>query len=123
MAIVLLAVAALRTAAARPFLPRRSGPVDVIEDHRENSDKLPPLVAGGNPRPCFRELFVSPKKCLRRSAEAAPRQGMDLAGNDTLRRDFGHDPALLRQQVVVTVRHELAHHIGFDELGVQGLGL
>ena len=42
---------------------------------------------------------------------------------DTLRRDFGHDPALLREQVVVTVRHELAHHIGFDELGVQGLGL
>jgi len=42
---------------------------------------------------------------------------------DTLRRDFGHDAALLRQQVVVTVRHELAHHIGFDELGVQGLGL
>jgi len=42
---------------------------------------------------------------------------------DTLRRDFGHDPELLREQVVVTVRHELAHHIGFDELGVQGLGL
>ena len=42
---------------------------------------------------------------------------------DTLRRDFGHDPELLREQVTVTVRHELAHHIGFDELGVQGLGL
>jgi predicted Zn-dependent protease with MMP-like domain len=42
---------------------------------------------------------------------------------DTLRRDFGHDAELLREQVVVTVRHELAHHIGFDELGVQGLGL
>jgi predicted Zn-dependent protease with MMP-like domain len=42
---------------------------------------------------------------------------------DTLRRDFGHDPELLRRQVTVTVRHELAHHIGFDELGVQGLGL
>jgi predicted Zn-dependent protease with MMP-like domain len=42
---------------------------------------------------------------------------------DTLRRDFGHDPDLLRQQVTITVRHELAHHIGFDELGVQGLGL
>ena len=42
---------------------------------------------------------------------------------DTLRRDFGHDPDLLREQVTVTVRHELAHHIGFDELGVQGLGL
>ena len=42
---------------------------------------------------------------------------------DTLRRDFGHDPELLRDQVVRTVRHELAHHVGFDELGVQGLGL
>ena len=42
---------------------------------------------------------------------------------DTLRRDFGHDPELLRLQVVRTVRHELAHHIGFDELGVRDLGL
>jgi predicted Zn-dependent protease with MMP-like domain len=42
---------------------------------------------------------------------------------DTLRRDFGHDPDLLRDQVVRTVRHELAHHVGFDELGVRGLGL
>ncbi len=42
---------------------------------------------------------------------------------DTLRRDFGHDPDLLRDQVVRTVRHEIAHHIGFDELGVEGLGL
>jgi predicted Zn-dependent protease with MMP-like domain len=42
---------------------------------------------------------------------------------DTLRRDFGHDAELLRDQVLRTVRHELAHHVGFDELGVQGLGL
>jgi len=42
---------------------------------------------------------------------------------DTLRRDFGHDPDELREQVVRTVRHELAHHLGWDELGVQGLGL
>jgi predicted Zn-dependent protease with MMP-like domain len=42
---------------------------------------------------------------------------------DTLRRDFGHDPALLRAQVTRTVRHELAHHVGFDELGVRDLGL
>jgi predicted Zn-dependent protease with MMP-like domain len=42
---------------------------------------------------------------------------------DTLRRDFGHDADALRQQVTRTVRHELAHHVGFDELGVRGLGL
>ena len=42
---------------------------------------------------------------------------------DTLRRDFGHDPEKLREQVVRTVRHELAHHVGFDELGVSRLDL
>ena len=42
---------------------------------------------------------------------------------DTLRRDFGHDPELLREQVTITVRHELAHHLGADELGVRDLGL
>jgi predicted Zn-dependent protease with MMP-like domain len=42
---------------------------------------------------------------------------------DTLRRDFGHDPDMLRDQVTRVVRHELAHHVGFDELGVRGLGL
>jgi predicted Zn-dependent protease with MMP-like domain len=42
---------------------------------------------------------------------------------DTLRRDFGHDPELLRAQVTQTVRHELAHHVGFDELGVRDLVL
>ena len=42
---------------------------------------------------------------------------------DTLLRDFGHDPDLLREQVTRTVRHELAHHLGADELGVRELGL
>ena len=42
---------------------------------------------------------------------------------DTLERDFGHDPELLRAQVQRTVRHELAHHLGWDEHGVRGLGL
>ena len=36
---------------------------------------------------------------------------------------FGHDPALLRAQVERTVRHELAHHLGWDEPGMRGLGL
>lgn len=42
---------------------------------------------------------------------------------DTLTRDFGHDPELLKAQVTRTVRHELAHHLGWDEKGVRGLGL
>ncbi len=42
---------------------------------------------------------------------------------DTLERDFGHDPGLLRAQVARTVRHELAHHLGWDERGVRDLGL
>jgi predicted Zn-dependent protease with MMP-like domain len=42
---------------------------------------------------------------------------------DTLERDFGHDPELLRAQVERTVRHEVAHHLGWDERGVRGLGL
>jgi predicted Zn-dependent protease with MMP-like domain len=30
---------------------------------------------------------------------------------------------MLRREVTRTVRHELAHHVGFDELGVRDLGL
>ncbi len=42
---------------------------------------------------------------------------------DTLERDFGHDRNLLARQVEQTLRHELAHHLGWDEGGVGGLGL
>jgi predicted Zn-dependent protease with MMP-like domain len=42
---------------------------------------------------------------------------------DTLERDFGYDPDLLRAQVERTLRHELAHHLGWHERGVRELGL
>src|SRR5689334_3187475 len=42
---------------------------------------------------------------------------------DTLERDFGHDRTLLARQVERTLRHELAHHLGWGERGVGGLGL
>ena len=42
---------------------------------------------------------------------------------DTLERDFGHDEDLLRAQVVRTLRHELAHHLGWGGRGVRELGL
>ena len=42
---------------------------------------------------------------------------------DTLIRDFGWDRDVLRAQVERTLRHELAHHLGWGESGVRGLGL
>jgi predicted Zn-dependent protease with MMP-like domain len=42
---------------------------------------------------------------------------------DTLERDFGWDRDMLRAQVERTLRHEIAHHIGWNEPGVRGLGL
>jgi predicted Zn-dependent protease with MMP-like domain len=42
---------------------------------------------------------------------------------DTLERDFGHDPELLQAQVERTLRHEVAHHLGWPEEGVRELGL
>jgi predicted Zn-dependent protease with MMP-like domain len=42
---------------------------------------------------------------------------------DTLERDFGHDREALAREVDRTLRHELAHHLGWDEHGVGELGL
>ena len=42
---------------------------------------------------------------------------------DTLERDFGYDPEMLAAQVERTLFHEIAHHLGWNERGVRGLGL
>jgi predicted Zn-dependent protease with MMP-like domain len=42
---------------------------------------------------------------------------------DTLIRDFGYDINVLAAQIERTVRHELAHHLGWNEQGVADLGL
>ncbi len=42
---------------------------------------------------------------------------------DTLVCDFGHDPEELRRHVAITVRHEVAHHLGAGERRVAELGL
>ena len=36
--------------------------------------------------------------------------------------DFGHDPALLEEEVRATVLHELGHHFGIDENRLHELG-
>jgi len=55
--------------------------------------------------------------------DSAAGAGKVVIFRDTLRRDFGSDGDELREQVVRVVRHELAHHVGFDEMGVGELGL
>ena len=42
---------------------------------------------------------------------------------DTLERDFGSSPDRLASQVERTLRHEVAHHLGYNEPGVAALGL
>ena len=46
-----------------------------------------------------------------------------LIFRDTLVRDFGDNRERLRLHVIQTVRHEVGHHLGFDETGVRKLGL
>lgn len=43
--------------------------------------------------------------------------------HDTLLRDYGDDPERLAVEVDRTLRHEIAHHLGYSEGGVAGLGL
>jgi predicted Zn-dependent protease with MMP-like domain len=42
---------------------------------------------------------------------------------DTLERDFGDDRKMLAGEIDRTLRHELAHHLGWGEDGVGELGL
>jgi predicted Zn-dependent protease with MMP-like domain len=46
-----------------------------------------------------------------------------LIFQDTLERDFGRDREQLARQVERTLRHEVAHHLGYGEPGVAALGL
>ena len=42
---------------------------------------------------------------------------------DTLERDFGHDPELPGRRSSAPCAYEVGHHLGWDERGVRGLGL
>jgi predicted Zn-dependent protease with MMP-like domain len=100
---------------------------DFEELVRDALDELPDLL-----RNALSHVAVVISDGGRRERAYGLYQGDGTRGNahdrivifrDTLRRDFGHDAELLREQVVRTVRHELAHHVGFDELGVGRLDL
>jgi predicted Zn-dependent protease with MMP-like domain len=103
-------------------------PADFEELVREALDDLPDLLL----RALEHVAIVISDKGRRRRAYGLY-QGDTVARDevadrivifrDTLLRDFGDDPDELRAQVTRTVRHELAHHLGADELGVRELGL
>lgn len=39
-----------------------------------------------------------------------------------LEEDFGHDPRELRQEVIRTILHEIAHHFGIDDARLEDIG-
>ena len=102
---------------------------DFAELVREAMDELPDIL----PRALERNVAVVISNGGRKMRAYGLYHGDGVARDDvpdriviyrdTLRRDFGHDPDLLRDEVTRTVRHELAHHLGADELGVRDLGL
>jgi predicted Zn-dependent protease with MMP-like domain len=112
---------------ARLPVPDRD-PTEFDELVAEAIDRLPPE---------FREMLeATPVVISRHGAEFrayghyyggsfvhGDREHRIVLYQDTLERDFGFDPAMLRAQVERTLRHELAHHLGWGERGVRGLGL
>ena len=112
--------------AASPQLTAEAGEFDLLV--AEAIDRLPAE---------FRELLESTPVVVSQRGEEVGAYGHYFGGSytrgdyehrivlyqDTLERDFGWDPDLLRAQVERTLRHELAHHIGWGERGVRGLGL
>lgn len=103
-----------------------------LDDHFEEIvaealDDLPDIL-----RSALRNLAIVVTDGGIRAGAYGMYQGDTVAGDhharvlifrDSLRRDFGHDADLLQEQITITVRHELAHHLGADELGVRDLGL
>ena len=112
--------------AASPQLAAEAGEFDLLV--ADAIDRLPPE---------FREMLESTPVVVSRGGAEVGAYGHYFGGGytrgdyehrivlyqDTLERDFGWDPELLRAQVERTLRHELAHHIGWGERGVRGLGL
>ena len=120
-------------------LVRRSEELARQPDLREGTDEFDLLVAeaiDALPEEFQRLLDETPVVVSRRGAEhrayghyfgdTVARDNYPdriVVYQDTLERDFGYDPDVLRAQVERTLRHELAHHLGWGEHGVRELGL
>ncbi len=89
--------------------------VITVSDDGQKEHAYGMYVPGAGPGDGYRLWFFG---IGRRSA---PKQ--ILIYRDTLIRDYGNDPALLRAKITETVRHEVGPALGFDEAGVRVLGL
>ena len=150
VAVVLLAAWATVALMGRTSMSERE--FDELVEHSEALARRPPqdpvereptefeqLVADAIDRlpPEFQEMLEATPVVVSTRGAAERAYGQYWGGNftrgdhehrilifqDTLERDFGHDPDVLRDQVERTLRHEVAHHLGWDERGVRGLGL
>ncbi|MBS1879268.1 MAG: metallopeptidase family protein [Actinobacteria bacterium] len=101
-----------------PFEALVADAIDALPEEFQRLLETVPVVVSelGSERNAYGEYF----------GDGVARDGWEdriVIYRDTLERDFGHDRALLAAQVEQTLRHELAHHLGWDEGGVGGLGL
>jgi len=89
--------------------------VITVSDDGQQEHAYGMYVPGSGPDDGYRWWFFG----LGRRAEL----NQILIYRDTLLRDYGRDPAMLRAKIAETVRHEVGHALGFDEAGVRRLGL
>ena len=90
---------------------------DLPEEFREALETVPVIVSHlGEEHHAYGHYFGD-------TVARAHHEDRIVLYQDTLERDFGHDPGELAAQVERVLLHALAHHLGWGEDGVRGLGL
>jgi predicted Zn-dependent protease with MMP-like domain len=94
------------------------------EQVRQALDELPPELARGleNVAVVVEDENAAEPELLGLFEEAPYLPAKITIYRRPLEADFGHDQALLRREIRVTVLHELAHYFGIDEQRLAELG-
>ncbi len=101
-----------------PFTQLVADSLDELPDELVRALDDVPVIIGGDDE--FRGVYG-----LYHGAGVARGDGAAriVINRDALSRDFGGDRPRLAAEIRRTVRHELAHHLGYSERGVAVLGL